>query len=405
MTDHRAADHSSSPHTATVPSTPSRKKILILITKSNWGGAQRYVFDLATALKDRHDVVVGLGGNGTLFEKLQAAGVRTISLPFLTRNVHAFKDIATFFGIIRLIRKERPDVLHVNSSKIGGLGGLAGRLTGVPRIIFTAHGWAFNEKRPAWQRGIIACAHWCTIVLAHRVIAVSHKMLRDVAWMPFVQHKITVIWNGVPTVSPMAHSEARAHLISLLSPDMQAHIREKNPYFCGAISELHMNKGLDFLIEAVPLIRERTAAPFVFFIAGDGELRETLRAHIKAAGVEDVVLFAGHVSNAAHYVSGFDAFIMPSRTEGLPYAILEAGLAGLPVIASNIGGIPEVIRQLENGILVRTGDIKDIADAVIFVMQEKAKAAALGAALHERIITHFSLKGMVEKTEELYLGK
>ena len=127
----------------------NRKKVLFLITKSNWGGAQRYVYDLVTTLdKSQFDVVVALGGNGILVEMLNHAGIRTIIIQSLARNISIKNELSFARELWNILRIEKPDVFHVNSSKAGGVGTFLGRLSRVPRIIFTAHGWAFNEDRP-----------------------------------------------------------------------------------------------------------------------------------------------------------------------------------------------------------------------------------------------------------------
>ena len=108
-----------------------KQKILYLITKSNWGGAQRYVYDLATNLpKEKFDISVVAGGSGPLIQKLNEAKIRTIVFAQLSRDIRTFDDIKTFFMLISLFRKERPDIIHLNSSKIGGLGSVAGRISG-----------------------------------------------------------------------------------------------------------------------------------------------------------------------------------------------------------------------------------------------------------------------------------
>jgi glycosyltransferase involved in cell wall biosynthesis len=123
-------------------------KILYLITKSNWGGAQRHVFDLAVAMKDRgHDVAVALGGDGTLRTRLEAAGIYTHSIASLGRDISTGKDTGSLKEIMSVIHHRRPDILHVHSPKAAGLGAVAGRILGVKKIMYTVHGWAFNEDR------------------------------------------------------------------------------------------------------------------------------------------------------------------------------------------------------------------------------------------------------------------
>ena len=146
-------------------SSNQRTKILYVITKSNFGGAQRYVFDLATHLpKEEFDVVVALGGTGeqgaqagTLNKMLQEVGVRTVVLKHASRNIHVISDVFLFFELLHLFKKECPDVIHLNSSKVGGLGTLAARLFSLfsllstknyqLKTIFTVHGFAFAEER------------------------------------------------------------------------------------------------------------------------------------------------------------------------------------------------------------------------------------------------------------------
>src|SRR5690242_919646 len=123
-------------------------KVLILITKSNWGGAQRYVYDLATNLpKDKYEVEVMAGGNGALIDKLKAAGVSADGSLTIKRDPNIKEDFSVLFKIRKIIKVKKPDIIHINSSKMGFIGALAGRITGVKKIIFTAHGWAFNEDR------------------------------------------------------------------------------------------------------------------------------------------------------------------------------------------------------------------------------------------------------------------
>src|SRR4051812_14312990 len=116
----------------------TKKKILFVITKSNWGGAQKYVYDLASSLpKDSYESVVVFGGEGPLATRLQEAGIRTISVKSLQRDVNIFGDIKSLFELLSIFKREKADVVHVNSSKVGGLGAFAARCAGIPRIIFT----------------------------------------------------------------------------------------------------------------------------------------------------------------------------------------------------------------------------------------------------------------------------
>ena len=166
---------------------PTRKKILFVITKSNWGGAQQYVFTLATHFsKQGNAVTVVLGGTGDtgapvglLAERLKQHGIPTIFLTSFARDISLVHDIRSFFELHKIISSIRPDILHVNSSKAGGIGALAGRIAGVKNVIYTAHGWAHREARNPLSKLLLWFISWVTILLSHKTIAVSEFDYHD----------------------------------------------------------------------------------------------------------------------------------------------------------------------------------------------------------------------------------
>src|SRR3989344_243972 len=164
-----------------------KKKILFAITKGNWGGAQRYVFDLATNLpRDRFEVCVLCGAGEQLEARLKEKNVRVIRLESLNRDVNLAKDAMSFVALYKIFRQEKPDIIHLNSSKIGAIGALTGRLAGIKKIIFTGHGWAWNENRFFVSKILIAFIHWLTILFSHTTIAVSEKVRSEISRLPFI---------------------------------------------------------------------------------------------------------------------------------------------------------------------------------------------------------------------------
>ena len=380
-----------------------RKKILYCITKSNWGGAQRYVYDLATSLsKDSYDVTVLHGEEGTLSEKLKQASIRTISLKELSRDVYIFKDISSLFKLIKIFKEERPDIIHLNSSKMGIIGALAGRFVRTNKIIFTSHGWAFNEDRSLWQKNALFILHWLTIKLAHRTIAVSEQTKQQISEGNSLGRKITVIRNGLAEISFLDKAAARAKILEKMPTDFNIGKR----LWLGTISELHKNKGLKYIIEAMHLLDvaydNRDNLP-ILVIIGEGEKREKLKQRINRYGLEDTVFLTGRIEDAQKYLKAFDIFTLTSITEALPYVILEAGLAGLPVIASGVGGIPEIIDDMKSGILIRPKEPEEIQKAIDFLMNNPEKMAILGSNLQEKIKNEFSKDRMVMETSVLYI--
>lgn len=367
-------------------------KVLYLITKSHWGGAGKYVFDLATSAQGQgFQVAVALGEGPELADKLTTAGIRVICLPHLNRDIKIWADIKTFFDLLKLLRAEQPDVIHLNSSKIGALGALAGRLTGVKKIIFTGHGWAFNEQRFFLNRWLIALIHWLTILLCHQTIAVSQTTAKQIGIFPLVKNKIIVIHNGLETPQFLSKNEAR----NKLDPDNQSTI------WLGTITELHKNKGLDILILALKKVLEKIPG-LNLIVIGEGEERDNLARLIARYQLTTNIRLVGKKDNAAQYLPAFDLFVLPSRTEALPYALLEAGTAGLPVIASRVGGIPEIIESGESGALVPAENTHVLADKILELLTNKDLTQKFGQNLQHKISSNFSRKKMLDQTFALY---
>ena len=387
-------------------------KILYLITKSNFGGAQRYVYDLAThAHREGHEVLVGFGGDGLLKEKLEAAGVRTTQISSFERDMNLSKDIRGFFRLLSLLSQESPDVVHLNSSKIGGLGALAVRMVNLcrhvtnivgekralMRIVFTGHGWAFTEERPDWQRALIAGGHWLTIQLAHDTIAVSERTREEVARIPFTRYKMSVIHNGTEDIVTLSRKKALLHM---LGEDRVTGL-PKGTLIIGTIGELHKNKGHMYALEALAQIKKQHKGPMRFIIIGDGEELARLEAARTALDLTDDVIFHQN-ANGREMLSAFDIFLFPSIKEGFPYALLEAGNVGLPIIASAVGGITEVIDDMKSGILIQAKNPGEIARALAYLMDQPERRTEFGQAVRERIKGRFSVGKMADETFRLY---
>lgn len=306
--------------------TNRRLKILYIITKATWGGAQRYVFDLATHLpREQFELIVAYGEKGKLASDLTAAGIKTYELPSLGRNVALVSDIKSFFEIIGCIRTVRPDVIHLNSSKAAALGALAARLCGVQKIIFTVHGWPFGERRNVFARILIWKISWMTALLASRVICVSEYDLRAAQRMPFVGGKAVRIYNGIDLNTKFGSGE---NIRGAFPPGV---------LITGTIGELNKNKNQQALIEEA-----RDNADMYVAIIGEGEERANLEKKIKEYDLGERVKLFGFLP-AADVLRGFDRFALPSLKEGLPYVVLEARIAGMPIVGNRVGGVGEIL--------------------------------------------------------------
>lgn len=371
-----------------------KTKILYIVTKGTWGGAQRYVYDLATSLPDTFEPVVALGSEGRLAEKLRARGVRTVPIPFLRRDVFFFREIAALYSLVTLLRKERPDIVHLNSSKAGALGALAARIARVPRIVFTAHGWPFSEERSRVERLLISAISWITMMLSHATIVLSeHDRRLANHWIG--ASRLSLIPNGIRNDSGFEPSHARR----ILETDYGVPAGKR---LVGTIAELHPNKGLSDLITTMPMLPDDVHLVLI----GDGELKERLEDFSTHLGVRRRISFLGFVPDAASLIPGFDVFVLSSNKEGLPFVVLEAGDHGVPIVATEVGGIPEIVIDGEDGFIVPVHDCERLAARINETLADPAASHRRAKHLQERIRRDFAFDSVtLPKTLALYSGE
>lgn len=406
-----------------------RKKVLFVITKSNWGGAQRYVYDLAIHLpQETFDPVVALGGSGMLKTRLEEAGIRTIPIPSLDRDVSVMKELQSLKFLWHLFHQEHPNIIHLNSSKIGGLGSVVALIYKIAtqlkfyytkfllrdlaknqlqtkhyqlKTIFTVHGWAFNEDRHRAVRYVIRLLQWVTVWFCHHVIIISNRDFRQALHLPLVKRKKFIfIPLGIPqeNLSFLPRKAAKKELAARI----KIPARNLN-MVVGTIAELTHNKGLKYLIDAIAQLQTK-GYKLQTVIVGEGEEREKLETLLRQHNLQETVYLAGFIPDAAQYLKAFDVFVLSSLKEGLPYTILEAMHAGVPVVGSRVGGIPDLIEQEGTGIIVPPKNPQDIANAVGRLLSDKTLHHKLGKQAQKRAQERFSFDAMFSATIRLYNG-
>ncbi len=373
-----------------------KKKVLFIITKSNWGGAQRYVYDIVTNLdKTAYEPVVALGGDGVLITMLEHAGVRVIPLDTLKNSAGLKNVITNTKHLFHIIKNEKPDIVHLNSSVAGFLGALAGRLARVPRIIFTAHGWAFNEDRPWWQRLIIKSFHYLTVLMSHKTIAVSRAIVTQMNW-PKAPSKMMVINPGRTIGVMYSREEARVHLTEMF-PAITPYYKDT---WLLCIAELHPIKRHTVLFDAV---RRLTAVyPTIRLMCiGDGKEEAKLKSWITRHGMEEHIFLLGSIHEAARYLKAADIFVLASTSESYGYVIHEAGLAHVPVVATNVGGIPDIVKHEEEGILVMPNSPTALAAGITTSLSDTPGTIERSKRLYDTLSSR-TTKSMVTTTAKLY---
>lgn len=356
------------------------KKVLYVITKATWGGAQKYVYDLATNLpKGKFEPILAYGTRGKLANDLAQIGIKGRRLPSLDRDIAIISDIKSFFEMLGAIKEIQPDIIHLNSSKAAGLGTLAARIMGVQKIIFTVHGWPFKEDRNFVIRKLIYLTSWLTTFFSTNTIVVSKKDEEFGKRMWIVKKKVRHVPIGIRTPQFLSRNEASAAL-SITHAGLRLVTN----------SELTKNKGVRYAIEAVSLLKKR-GVNLPYFIISDGEEREYLKTLAQNFAVDDRVYFLGFIPDAAQYLKAFDIFILPSVKEGMPYVLLEAAMAGLPIIATDI--VQQEASTIKNIGFIPPRNGNALANAVeklTLNMPAKIESAAR------------SFEDMLKQTETLY---
>lgn len=361
--------------------------VLQLITRADWGGAQRHVFDLATRIDpDRFRVTVACAPDGLLVDRLRGQGVAVVPMADLQREISPLQDRRTLATLSALIRSAEVDLVHCHSSKAGILGRLAARRAGI-RSVFTAHGFAFaGTAAPLPARAaFLAAEWWAGRRWTDQLITVSEADRRlALAWRILPPERVRVVHNGI---DPGPYE-------TIAAPGGAG-----RPPVVGVVTRLVAGKGLPELLRAARLMLD--AGEYRFIVAGDGPLRAALEQQARELGIAGHVSFLGFVADPVAILQQMDLCVLPSFKEGLPYGVLEAMAAGRPVVASAVGGLPEVIQDHENGRLVPRGNVRQLADALSWVA-EPATLARLSIRARERIRTAFSVRQMVAAIQEVY---
>jgi glycosyltransferase involved in cell wall biosynthesis len=363
------------------PGTIGRPRLLLLITLAGTGGAQSYVASLLPRVTESFDVTVAAQGSGPLAEAAAKAGARYVELEHLRRRIGPVHDLRALLEIIRLLRRERPHVLHTNSSKAGILGRLAAPIARVPISIFTVHGWAHTAYQGLASTCYLAAERLvcplttCTICVAEneRAAGLRARTCRS--------GRTVVIPNAVD-VAAVPQSRLGGDPPTIVS-----------------VGRLAWPKDPLTLVRAMARLEPGS---FRALLVGDGPDHNTLEAEIHRLGLRDAVRLLGERNDVPTLLAGADLFLLSSKSEAMPMSILEAMAAGLPVVASQVGGVPELIVEGETGLLVPPDDVDALAEALGRLVSDSEARRRLGRAARKRAEERFDLPDFHRAHVELY---
>lgn len=396
----------STPNNAYINTTGSlKKRVLFVITQSELGGAQRFLSSLTSHLdKDLYEIIVAVGssGNGDFLRVLKAGGIPFQTLKYLKREP-TLNDIKAVFETRSLIKKYRPDVLFLNSSKAGFIGSLAAifptRINAL-KVVYRIGGWSFNDPWPKWKKYFWIILEWVSAKWKD-VIIVNNQHDFDQAKKLKIKPRgqLALIHNGIEVYKLDFLQKEEARLKLSEKATKYSGIKTEAKSIVGTIANFYPTKGLEYLIGAADCLRDNE--DLAFFVIGDGELRPELEKTIREKGLEKKVFLLGQIPDAYRFLPAFDVFVLSSVKEGFPWSLIEAMSAKLPVIATNVGAVPEIISDHKNGMLVEPRDSVGLAERIKEILENDLLKNELGIQAHQTVLFKFELDKMVKQIEYL----
>lgn len=377
-----------------------RVRVLRVITRLNVGGPSIHVVNLVRHLSDGEfdsRLVVGFEGDGegSMFGYAFSRGV----FPLLVRElgngmVVGPNDLKALWRLYVLIRGWRPHIVHTHTMKAGFLGRIAARLAGVPVVVHTFHGHVFSGYFGRFRSDLFRRLERWLGRLTDRVVAVSPCVRDELISYGIVSfRKIEVIPLGFDLTPFLVVQRGGFRSEFGLSEGVR---------LVGIVGRLFPIKNHRLFFDAAHLIVRR-CGDVRFVVVGDGVLRSELEAYVRALGISDRVIFTGWRFDIARIQADLDVLVVSSNNEGTPVSAIEAMASGTPVVATRVGGVPDIIEDGRNGFLVPPGDAEALSEAVLRVLEDRELALRMGSLGRQMALERFSLDRLIEDVRNLYL--
>lgn len=379
-------------------------KVLRVIARLNMGGPALHVAYLTAGLRDRgYDTTLVAGtlarGEDSMGFVADELGVDVVRIEELGREISPFRDLLATVRLARVIRRERPRILHTHTAKAGAVGRLAALLAGPARppvIVHTFHGHVLRGYfGPVRTRFFLALERW---LAAHTtaLIAVGPQVRDDLVALGVAPpERFVVVRLGIELEERVRpQDDGRAETRRYLGvPDGR--------FVVGWVGRMTAVKRTDDVLEAFRLLREQ-GIDACLCLVGDGPDRERLERRAAELGVIRDTLFLGYQEDVAPYYAAFDALVLPSANEGTPVSVIEALAAETPVVATRVGGVPDVVREGEEGFLVDAGDTGELAERLARLARDAKLRRRLGESGRERVLTRYAVDRLLDDIDRLY---
>ena len=355
--------------------------ILYVITRADAiGGAQVHVKDLAIALQqDNHKVLVLTGEQGVFNEDLREVGIKSIPCKFLRKQINPFLDGKSLRYIVHIISEFKPDLIAAHSSKTGILSRLASKISQVP-CVFTAHGWSFTTGIPQPHRTIYRILEKATSSFADKIICVSEYDRTIGIQAGMNSEQLLTVHNGMKDIPP----------------NLMANPVCSQPVKIVMIARFDRQKDHTTLIEAF----QGLDAELV--LIGDGPNMLKVQQQVEKLEISKKVRFLGFRQDIAKILAEVQIFTLVSNWEGLPCTIIEAMRAGLPVVASDVGGVKEIVTDNQTGYIVPRGDVATLRQKLAYLIANESARTSMGILARQKYESELTFQHMYDKTLAIY---
>jgi glycosyltransferase involved in cell wall biosynthesis len=377
-------------------------KIAHIIARMITGGAdENTLFTMEGLDKNKYkvDLITGEEFDESVFDKVKNNNFNIIQIRGLKWKLNFLYDPIVLIKLIKLMRKNHYDVVHTHTTKAGILGRIAARIAGVPVIVHGLHGSTFEAFDSGLLNWLLFLFERLTGGFTDAYISVSGVLSEK-----YIERGIGKKENYHTVYSGM---ELEIFYGARGKIDCRKKQRELGigveDFVIGNVARLETRKGHKFLIDALKkVIEERKGCPLKLLIIGEGEERGNLENYVKKADLEKKVIFTGYRKDVEELMAIMDIFVLTSLREGLPRVLVQAAAVGMPSIAFNVDGVPEIIRDNYNGFLVKVGNVKQLTKRIIQYIDHEELLVLHGKNGRELIKGKWSIEDMVDKIDKIY---
>jgi glycosyltransferase involved in cell wall biosynthesis len=379
-------------------------RVTRIVARLNVGGPAVHIINLMAGLdpgRFESQLIVGRPGpyEGDMGYLAEQNGIQPAVIPELGRELTPHRDIQTVFRLVHILRRQRPHIVETHTAKAGAVGRLAARLAGVPVVIHVFHGHVFHSYFGPRKTQLFINIERALARFTDRIVTVSEAQYRDIVHgyriaPPERVVKIPLGLNLGPfdTAKQTCRGSFRS---SIAIPD--------DTLLVGFVGRLTRVKNPSLFIEAAQRVAQQIPQ-ICFVFVGDGEQQTALRRRVAALGLAPQFMFAGWQKDMPAVYADLDLLALPSLNEGTPFAVIEALAAGTPVVATAVGGVPDILTHQKTGTLVPSGDAGALAGAIVHTLRALGQAGALARAGQRSVLQRFNLARLTNNMESLYLA-